>query len=71
MLYPSVASLLKITGNHYSLVIATAKRARQIAGEAEKRGDLLADKPVKMAIEDICTGRVICVPSEDGIEEEF
>lgn len=63
MLYPSVETLLKYTGNIYSLVIATAKRARQISEEAEKNGEVLKDKPVKMAINEIYEGKVICTPA--------
>jgi DNA-directed RNA polymerase subunit omega len=71
MLYPSIGSLLKFTGNRYSLVIATAKRARQIAMDAEKNGDILPDKAVKMAINDICSGRVVCRPySPEELEDE-
>jgi DNA-directed RNA polymerase subunit omega len=72
MLYPSIGSLLKFTGNRYSLVIATAKRARQIASEAEKIGEILPDKAVKMAINDICSGRVTCRSySEADLEENL
>lgn len=71
MLYPSISSLLKFTGNRYSLVIATSKRARQIAIDAEKNGEILPDKAVKMAINDICQGRVICRPFvKEDLEEE-
>lgn len=70
MLYPSINSLLKFTGNRYSLVIATAKRARQIATEAEKNGEILPDKAVKMAINDICSGKVVCRPYPAGEMEE-
>ena len=60
MLYPSVNELVKSTGNRYSLVIATAKRARQVADEAESEGRILDDKPVKIAINEIYEGKVIC-----------
>ena len=36
MVKPSVTDLLKIVNNRYELVIATAKRARQIADGSKK-----------------------------------
>jgi DNA-directed RNA polymerase subunit omega len=36
--------------SRYSLVIAVAKRAREIASQAEMSGDILLEKPVNMAI---------------------
>ncbi|MPM66334.1 DNA-directed RNA polymerase subunit omega [bioreactor metagenome] len=53
MLYPSVHSLLKSSKNRYSLVVLTAKLAREIANESEKSGEILKEKPVKLAINKI------------------
>lgn len=38
--------------SRYSLVVAVAKRARDIASEAEFKGEILIEKPVNMAIRD-------------------
>jgi DNA-directed RNA polymerase subunit omega len=62
VLYPSVESLVKNTGNVYSLVIATAKRARQLIEDAERDGVALEHKAVKTAINDISEGKVLCTP---------
>ena len=53
MLYPAVAPMVDNIGSRYSLVIAAAKRARQISLAAERDEIELKDKPVKMAISEI------------------
>ena len=58
MLYPDINELLKLAGNRYALVTATAKRARQIAEESEKLGMPLTIKPVKAAINEIVEGKI-------------
>lgn len=44
--------LLKGGISRYSLVVAVAKRSRQIADEAKENGEILVEKPVSLAIED-------------------
>lgn len=58
MLKPSVNELAKNGESIYSLVIATAKHAREISDEAEESGELLTEKPVTLAIRDIYEGKV-------------
>ena len=53
MLYPSMSTLLKNINSRYLLVNVTARRARQIATEAEEHRVPLDEKPVKMAIMEI------------------
>ncbi len=60
MLYPAINDLEKVTHNRYALVIITAKRARQLLELSEINKVPLSDKPVKLAIEDIATGKVCC-----------
>ena len=60
MLYPAIGDLEKVTHSRYALVIITAKRARQLLDQSENNGIILNDKPVKMAINDIAAGRIIC-----------
>ncbi len=67
MLYPAVGELEKATESRYALVIMTAKRARQISEEAEVNEVELNDKPVKLAINDIASGKVVI--KENTIEE--
>ncbi len=55
MLYPEVSKLMKGMDSRYSLVIATAKRARQLAA------DVSDDKPVSHAIAEIAAGKIKCI----------
>lgn len=57
MLKPSENIIKTPHMNQYSLVIAVAKRARQIAEKAEHDGTKLADKPVDMAVQDFVHDR--------------
>ncbi len=52
MLKPSENIIRTPHESTYSLVIAVAKRARQIAERAEEEGRVLSDKPVDMAVQD-------------------
>lgn len=61
MVKPSVAELLKTAKNRFELVIATSKRARNIAGGSEILVDTLEESPVTIAAEEIAAGKVeIC-----------
>ena len=53
MLYPPVAELLKKVDSRYLLVNVVAKRARQIAAEAEELHEELPEKPVTLAIREM------------------
>ena len=50
MLYPAMSLLNKYVENRYLLVNVVARRARQIANEAEENGEILDKKPVSMAM---------------------
>lgn len=65
MLRPSVSEILKNNESYYSLVIAVAKRARQIADDLVERKEILEEKPVKTAVEEFAAGeyRIIEDPS--------
>ena len=58
MLYPPVADLLKKVDSRYLLVNVVAKRARQIAAEAEELHEDLPEKPVTMAIHEVADGEL-------------
>jgi len=49
MLYPALTDLVDYIGNRYRLVNIVAKRAREIAEEAEAMDIKLDEKPVKLA----------------------
>lgn len=59
MLYPAMNELLKKVGNRYLLVNLAAKRARDIAIDAEANEIRLTEKPVKSALMDIMSGRIV------------
>lgn len=65
MLYPAVSELVKKTGNRYSLVIVTAKRARQIVEEMEETGEVYDDKPVKLAVAELAAGKILVIQNKD------
>ncbi len=58
MLYPPVAELLKNVDSSYLLVNVVAKRARQIAEEANEFGEELPEKPVTLAIHEVADGKL-------------
>ena len=58
MLYPPVADLLKNVDSRYLLVNVIAKRAREIAIEAEERQEELKEKPVTLAIKEVAEGKL-------------
>ena len=62
---PSVPELLKPGQSYYSLVVAVAKRAREIAQQADDNGDILLDKPVKLAVYDFSKVKYKLVESDD------
>ena len=57
MLYPAMNKLTEYVPNRYMMVNVVARRARQIAAEAEMNGEHLGDKPVTMAIHEVADGR--------------
>ena len=61
MVKPSVSELLTKAKNRYELVIATSKRARQIAAGAKVLTDVKEESPVTLAANEIAEGKVtIC-----------
>ena len=58
MVKPSVSELLTKANNRYELVIATARRARQIAAGAEPKTDVKEESPVTLAANEIAEGKV-------------
>ena len=69
MFNPDLKKLLKNCNSRYSLVIGTAKRAREIRDDAVKREVLLDTKTVSLAIEDILNGKYV-VEEPDTLASE-
>ena len=53
---PDLSSVLENHISRYSLVRATAKRAREISEEADEESIVLVEKPVSIAIDEIVNG---------------
>lgn len=64
MFNPDLTEVLEKYDSRYSLVSATAKRAREIAAQAEENGDILEEKPVSLALDEIIAGKIGIVEPE-------
>lgn len=64
MLEPAMKDLLTHIDNRYMLVNIAAKRARDIAVNAEEKDVSLSDKPITLALNDIIAGKVSVVSAE-------
>ena len=69
MLYPPMSELLKHIPSRYLLVNVVARRARQIADEAEETGEHLTEKPVTLAIQEVADGKLDARNMDLTIEE--
>ena len=58
MVKPTVAELLKKAKNRYELVIATSKRARQIAEGAEVKTNVNESSSLTLSSNEIAEGKV-------------
>lgn len=52
MLRPAISQIATKNESYYSVVIAVAKRAREIADELYNNNETLEEKPVKTAVEE-------------------
>ena len=62
---PTVKELLDHAENRYALVIATSKRARQIADGAEKLTDTEETSAVTVAANEIAEGKVKIIEKDE------
>ncbi len=53
MLNPAIGELINHCNNRYELVLDVAKKARAIAEEAEENDEILIEKPVTLAIDEL------------------
>ncbi len=80
MLHPSYSDLMrvvnaevepgetKVVNSRYSIVVATAKRARQIVNGEEPLVPYRADKPLSIAVEELNQGKIKII-AEDELED--
>jgi len=68
MIYPPMASLLSKVDSRYTLVVAAAKRARQLSEGANKLTKCSSEKPVTIAINEINEDKITYVRTKSGIK---
>lgn len=65
MFNPDLRGVLKNHLSRYSLVTATAKRAREIAETAEENKEIMTEKPVSVALDEILAGQFTIIEPEE------
>ncbi len=65
MFNPDLRGVLKNHLSRYSLVTATAKRAREISEAAEENKEIMTEKPVSVALEEILDGKFTIIEPEE------
>jgi len=68
MIYPPMGSLLSKVDSRYTLVVAAAKRARQLSEGANKLTKCSSEKPVTVAINEINEDKITYVRTKSGIK---
>lgn len=68
MINPSIVELLHKVDNRYSLVIVTAKRARQLIEGAEPMVRAGSNKALSVAINEVNTGAIVYETLKEGIK---
>ena len=69
MVKPTVNELLKKVDNRFELVVATSKRARQIAEGDKKLTSVDEQAPVTIAANEIAEGKVRVIKEESSEEQ--
>lgn len=70
MYNPSIEELAKVGDSRYTLVVLTAKRARQLIEGAEPLMETDSIKPVSIAIEETINGKITYIRREREEESE-
>lgn len=65
MFNPDLKNVLKDHLSRYSLVTATAKRARELSDQAMEDKEILIEKPVSLALDEIIEGKYVVVEPEE------
>jgi DNA-directed RNA polymerase subunit omega len=61
-----MADLVSKIGSRYLLVNLVARRARKISSDAEENGEILEQKPVSTAIDEVYSGKLSL--SDEGMD---
>ena len=82
MLHPSYTDLMQavnkevesgeepVVNSRYSIVLATAKRARQLIDGAEPRVEAACNKPLSIAVDELYNSQVKILSEEEKEEKE-
>ncbi len=65
MFNPYLKDVLKDHLSRYSLVTATAKRARAISDDAIENEEIIVEKPVSLALDEIVEGKYKIIEPEE------
>lgn len=65
MMNPDLRLLLADNISRYSLVTAAAKRAREIVTEAEEQGEIIEEKPISIAIDELLAHKYKIIEPEE------
>ncbi len=68
MIYPSIDDLLKMVDSKYTLVIAAAKRGRQLRNGSKRTIEIDYRKDVSTALHEIAEGNIEYERIRDGIK---
>ena len=68
MIEPSIGALLEKVDSRYTLVVAAAKRARQLTEGSVKLTRCNSEKPVTIAINEINENRISYTRMKSGIK---
>ncbi len=68
MIYPSIDDLVKRVDSKYTLVIAAAKRARQILDGSPIMVETDSTKDVTIALEEVSQGKLEYEKTKEGIK---
>ena len=71
MVKPTVSELLKNVDNRFELVVATAKRARQLSKGDKPLVDKEEASTVTLAADEIAAGKVMVEDDDETIEENI
>lgn len=68
MIHPSLDVLVKKVDSKYTLVVLSAKRAREIMSGSSPLVECKSNKPVTVALEEVAQGKVVYERTKTGIK---
>lgn len=68
MIKPSIDTLVEKVDSKYTLVVAAAKRARELMNGKMPQVQSRSNKPVSIALEELAAGRLLYERTKEGIK---